>query len=280
MLRPVLPAFLPGEVSSYQRFQGNAVDEMIQSPFRSHVPDNQHPLCLPPRREVGKEAPDPLNRLLPTLAARIGLIEVTPATGMKFGRECAVEEAVVAFAKPPVMKYGEVRPREGEFGCLDCASQVGREDRRDTIFASAVAKLGCEFTATLGQAPRQPAARNALFVVLAPGVGFEDDLCRHQARLIHWAGVDHLGSEFATGEVMLGNRTLSVSPTSADLPVADERMVDRPDLGVGVWVFRPALQRARALPTHGDLGGEPGAGDGAVIVVEPGPDPGPCIIGR
>src|ERR1022692_1177547 len=79
----VIPAALPGEVGHRQLIKRNAVDQVIKPPPGRDVPDHQNPPLGPAQRQVIEERADPPYRLPPALAARMRLIEMGAAAGLR-----------------------------------------------------------------------------------------------------------------------------------------------------------------------------------------------------
>ena len=91
LLEPVLPALLPGKISRYHFFKVFPAQKVFETPAGGHVTDNQDPLTVPPKRQIGKKTAHPLCCLTPTLAAGVGQVEVLAPITMNLRSGCTVQ---------------------------------------------------------------------------------------------------------------------------------------------------------------------------------------------
>ena len=176
LLEPVLPALLPGEISRYHFFKVLPSQEVFETPAGGGVTDNQDPLTIPPKRQIGKKAAHPLCCLTPTLAAWVGLVEVLAPITMNLRSGGTVQLSVVALPEPPIHENRDARICKGHLHRLNRSPQVRHKDGAQPVVGTALAERRRIGPPGVGEAARKPPRRDSLFVVFTDRVGFVDNL--------------------------------------------------------------------------------------------------------
>ena len=187
LLEPVLPALLPAEISRNHFLEVFPSQKMLQAAAGGGVTDNQDPLTVPPKRQIGEKTAHPVCCLSPTFAAGVGQIEVSAAITMNLGSGRTVQLSATALPEPPVHQNRYVRACKGHLHRFDRSPQVRNEDCDQPVVATPLPERRCVVPPGVGEAARKPPSRYSLLVVLSGRVRFVDDLYGHDADIAHEA---------------------------------------------------------------------------------------------
>src|SRR5437763_15706457 len=129
---------------------------MLERPPRCRVPDDENAGAGEARTHVAEEVAHALDGVTIALPARKRLIDGLPPERCHTLDWAAVQHPVVAFAEACVLVDRDPRITECDLCSLDCAAQIGREDRREPVVPPSLAEFGREPSTFLGQLAGQP----------------------------------------------------------------------------------------------------------------------------
>ena len=143
--------------------------------------DNEDPLTIPPKWQIGEKTAHPFCGLTPTLTAGVGQVEVRASIAMNLRSGCTVQLSVVALPEPPVHenRYGASRqrpppPSQSLSRKSDTKMAASPSLRRRWPSAAALCPP------SVGEAAGKPPCRYSPLVVLTGRVGLVDDLYGHK----------------------------------------------------------------------------------------------------
>ena len=114
---------------------------MIEGPAGRRMTDHDDLRVVERGQDVVEEAPSAIDDLAITLSVWKRLVDAPRPLGRDLRHGLAVQDAVVAFAKPRIAMDREAGFPECDLRGLDGSAQIGREDRRDVVGAPTLAEL-------------------------------------------------------------------------------------------------------------------------------------------
>ena len=159
--------------------------------------DNQDPLTIPPKRQIGEKTAHPLCGLTTTLAAGVRQIEVLATVATNLWNGCTIQLSIVALPEPPVHENWYAGARKGQLHRLNRSLQVRYQDGGQPVVATALTKRRCVAPPSVGEAAWKTPCRYSLLAVLGGRVRFVDDLYGHDAnraletKVPRYTGTDH-----------------------------------------------------------------------------------------
>jgi GNAT superfamily N-acetyltransferase len=149
------------------------------------VTNNQDPLTIPPKRQIGKKSAHPVYCLTPTLTAGVGHVEVLAPIAMNLRSGNTVHLSVIALPESPIRENRYARACKGYLHRLNRSPEVRHVDGGQPVVATALAERRCVVPPSAGEATRKPSCRYSMLVVLSGRVGFVDNLNSHDADIAH-----------------------------------------------------------------------------------------------
>ena len=124
-----------------------ALEKALQGPPCCDMSDDQNSLPSPPDGEVREGTSDTIGGSNPTLALRVGPLEIGEAVALDLLCRGSIQEPVVTFSKSPIFQDRNVSPGEGDVGGLDSSIKVRNEYRRQPVVSTAFSESSGVFPA-------------------------------------------------------------------------------------------------------------------------------------